>query len=54
MRCAGPAGIICETPGTYQDAHCARDPVDSAAKLDSGTGWPSFRHPVEAGMVEDS
>jgi peptide-methionine (R)-S-oxide reductase len=39
-------------PGTYLCAACGNELFASAAKYDSGSGWPSFYRPVEEGSVE--
>jgi peptide-methionine (R)-S-oxide reductase len=39
--------------GTYGCAGCGADLFASDAKYDSGSGWPSFWQPIEAGAVAE-
>ncbi|MFC1926631.1 peptide-methionine (R)-S-oxide reductase MsrB [Chloroflexota bacterium] len=44
-------------PGIYQCVRCATDLFRTAAKFDSGTGWPSYYEPVSdlnMRLVEDN
>ena len=39
--------------GTFQCVCCGRDLFKTAAKFDSGTGWPSFYEPKSAEAVSE-
>ena len=39
--------------GTYRCVCCATPLFDSETKFESGTGWPSFWAPVDAGNVRE-
>ena len=41
-------------PGTYVCAGCGEPLFDTAAKFESGTGWPSFFQPVGPGAVGET
>ena len=46
-------GEYCEAhdPGVYACVCCGTELFESTNKFESGTGWPSFTEPIDAGRV---
>lgn len=43
----------CKTPGRYLCRCCGEALFDADTKYDSGSGWPSFYQPLEAGAIAE-
>lgn len=42
----------CDEDGVYRCVCCGSELFSSATKFDSGTGWPSYREPIDEERVE--
>ena len=42
-----------KTPGTYMCVSCGAPLFRSETKYESGSGWPSFYQPIDAGAVSE-